>query len=419
MALSNKEIRITILLVIDTIFFLLEAIVGYAVHSLALVADSFHMLNDIFSLLVALWAVRVATSKNADAKYTYGWKRAEILGALINAVFLLALCFSILIEAIQRLISPEVITNPKLILVVGTAGLISNIVGLFLFHDHGHSHGGNGGHGHSHSEAIDDDQPVEELLPQNVVNSYNETTALLSKSSNTTHSPYSHEPLVTNDYHTTPSSHSHEHTHDSDDHEHGHEHGHDHGHSHTLDSDDLESQTFKSKQKKKTKSLNMHGVFLHVLGDALGNVGVMLTAIFIWKTDYSWKYYSDPVISLIITAIIFSSALPLCKRASRILLQATPSTISADDIQIEILEIKGIKSVHDFHIWNLTEDIFIASLHVEVDANPEKFLVIASEIRSILHGHGVHSVTVQPEFSKNNISLETYQQFTENYKNSD
>jgi zinc transporter 1 len=363
---TGKEFRITALLVIDTVFFLLEVTVGYAVHSLALIADSFHMLNDIFSLVVALWAVRVSTTKNPDARYTYGWKRAEILGALINAVFLLALCFSILIEAIQRLISPTVITNPKLILYVGSAGLVSNIVGLFLFHEHGHSHGG---HSHSHGDTADEESTVGALLPDNVVNNYDERSSLLENRSHS-HGATNEEQRI-----------------------------HEHSHSNNV--------------QKKKRSLNMHGVFLHVLGDALGNVGVILTALFIWKTDYSWKYYSDPIISLVITAIIFSSALPLCRRASRILLQATPKDISADQVQREILNLDGVKSLHDFHIWNLTEDIFIASLHVEVEANPELFLVIASEIRAVLHNYGIHSATVQPEFTgMSHISSDVQQQFT-------
>ena len=57
--MNSKEIRIVALLILDTVFFLLEAIIGYTVHSLALIADSFHMLNDIISLIIALWAVRV------------------------------------------------------------------------------------------------------------------------------------------------------------------------------------------------------------------------------------------------------------------------------------------------------------------------------------------------------------------------
>lgn len=58
-------------------------------------------------------------------------------------------------------------------------------------------------------------------------------------------------------------------------------------------------------------NMNMQALVLHVMGDALGNVGVIATGLIIWLSDLSWKYYFDPIISLVITCIIFSSALPL------------------------------------------------------------------------------------------------------------
>ncbi|KAH3665625.1 hypothetical protein OGAPHI_003813 [Ogataea philodendri] len=343
--LSKKELKILTLLGIDTVFFLLEIIVGYAVNSLALIADSFHMLNDIISLLVALWAVNVAKTKEADAKFTYGWQRAEILGALINAVFLLALCFTIFIEAVQRFISPQNITNPQLILIVGTCGLVSNIAGLFLFHEHGHSHGGGGGgHSHSHHDDTVESSDIEDVLPQVVVNNW------------------------------------------------------DMGHSESHKSHNHVTKT--KKVKKHTKSLNMQGVFLHVLGDALGNVGVMATALFIWLTDFSWRFYSDPLISLVITCIIFSSALPLCKSSSRILLQGTPLSVDSELVKEDILDIPGVISVHDFHIWNLTEKLLICSLHVDLSVSPDEFLSVAATIKQCLHAYGIHSATIQPEFTQ-------------------
>jgi solute carrier family 30 (zinc transporter), member 1 len=69
-------------------------------------------------------------------------------------------------------------------------------------------------------------------------------------------------------------------------------HGHSHGHTHGG-------------------SMNMRALLLHVLGDALGNVGVIATGLIIWLTSWSFKYYCDPIISLLITVIIFHSALPL------------------------------------------------------------------------------------------------------------
>lgn len=71
------------------------------------------------------------------SKNTFGWARAEVLGALVNAVFLVALCFSITVEACKRFIEVEAIHDPKLLVVVGTLGLLVNLVGLLLFHGKG------------------------------------------------------------------------------------------------------------------------------------------------------------------------------------------------------------------------------------------------------------------------------------------
>lgn len=373
--MKSKEVRIITLLVIDTVFFLLEATIGYTVHSLALIADSFHMLNDIISLFIALWAVRVKESKPADGKYTYGWQRAEILGALVNAVFLIALCFTIVIEAIQRFFDPPEISNPKLILIVGFAGLASNGLGLVLFHEHGHSHGhshssGPSSHSHSHADAGDEElnihadsyteanssNSISQYMPDAVVESYNERSSLVGRD--------------------------------------GHKHPH---------------------KKKALKSMNMEGVFLHVLGDALGNIGVIVTALFIWRTEYSWRFYSDPIVSLFITMIIFSSALPLCRKSCKILLQATPQNLDSNLIVKKITLLPSIKAIHDFHVWNLDEDFLVASLHIELnEQTPESnihdnkgdgridknaFVEVFTQVREILLEFGISSVTIQPEFA--------------------
>jgi zinc transporter 1 len=160
----SKELRITIMLGIDFAFFVLELGVGLVVGSLALMADAFHMLNDIISLAVGLWAVRAAANPSTD-KYSFGWLRAEILGAFFNAVFLIALCLSIVLEAITRLIDPPEISNPMLILIVGSLGLASNLAGFLVLGGHGHSHGPeahgdetrSAEEGHNHQGADHDD----------------------------------------------------------------------------------------------------------------------------------------------------------------------------------------------------------------------------------------------------------------------
>lgn len=83
------------------------------------------------------------------------WQRAETLGALVNGVFLVALCVSIFLEAIQRLVEPQEVKNGKLVCIVGCLGLLSNIIGLVLFHDHSH------GPGHGHGHAVEDVEAAE------------------------------------------------------------------------------------------------------------------------------------------------------------------------------------------------------------------------------------------------------------------
>ncbi len=149
--------------------------------------------------------------------------------------------------------------------------------------------------------------------------------------------------------------------------------------------------------------LNMRGVFLHVMGDALGNIGVIASALFIWLTNYSWRFYSDPLISLIITVIILCSAIPLCKAASRILLQAVPPGLSVDDIKDDIMELPGIASCHHLHVWQLTDTKLVASLHVQVAFDfkgdgSARYMELVRNIRQCLHEYGIHSSTIQPEF---------------------
>ena len=144
-------------------FFLVEIIVGYATNSMALVADSFHMLSDIMSLIIGFFALRYSKRSQRTERNTFGWQRAEVLGALVNAVFLIALCFSILVESLKRLVETESIHNPVLVLIVGTLGLLINVVGLILFHQHGHGHS-HGGHGHSHGGSDQNGTELNELI---------------------------------------------------------------------------------------------------------------------------------------------------------------------------------------------------------------------------------------------------------------
>jgi zinc transporter 1 len=149
--------------------------------------------------------------------------------------------------------------------------------------------------------------------------------------------------------------------------------------------------------------MGMNAMILHVIGDMLGNVGVIVTALIIWLTDWPGKYYADPAVSLFITIIILRSALPLTFASAKILLQATPDHIDVNDVREDIQQLPGVISCHHVHIWQLSDTKIVASMHIQV-AFPitaeggEKYMELAKAVRKCLHAYGIHSATIQPEF---------------------
>lgn len=333
---SGKKCRLLSMFVLTAGYFLVEITVGYITNSMALVADSFHMLSDVIALIIAFMSVKMSPKK--WSKSTFGWARAEVLGALVNAVFLVALCFSIFVESLKRFYTPEEIHDPVLILYVGTIGLLINVIGLFLFHGHGHSHGG-----HSHDNHMF--PPLEEVLAEGDIND--------NKGNFQVPLPDSKEP----------------------------------------------PQTENSVKKESSSSqMNMHGVFLHVLADALGSVIVIISALIIYLTQWEYRFYVDPALSVLMVCLIMNSTWPLLKESAMILLQTVPTHIQVDYLQNKLLhEIDGVLSVHEFHVWQLAGERIIASAHI-CCRNLADYMAIAEKVKEFFHNEGIHSTTIQPEF---------------------
>ncbi|CAK7567690.1 MAG: Zinc resistance conferring protein [Sporothrix epigloea] len=524
----SKTTRISIMMVLDTVFLAIELGVGYYVQSLALIADAFHMLNDIISLAVGLWAVNLARKESND-RYSYGWLRAEILGAFFNATFLIGLCVTIVLEAIQRFFDPPDISNPEVVLLVGCFGLASNLLGFWVLGGHGHSHGpgdleaghdhahvhAEGEHDHTHhdigqadgvDEAVNDadscpDEDEEAHGDASLLNTDARKIAFSGLNNAHAHHERSNSrgsarsrgmaavrgransgrriPTNINEISIHPASfrndireiiaaqtravadnesdsddtttvsdaapghgikasrastatertpligggngsasnsenspkdgangHGHRHSHDdNDDHSHAHHHPHrrdSHGGHHHNAPRDAKAGGHGG-HGHSHGDMGMNAMVLHVIGDALGNLGVIVTALVIWKTSWKYRMYADPVVSLFITLIILKSAIPLTKAASKILLQATPDHISINDIREDIQDLDGILSCHHVHVWQLSDSQIVASLHIEVafpisDQGGERYMNLARRVRKCLHGYGIHSATIQPEF---------------------
>ena len=127
---SRNKNRLALVLALTGSYMVVEIIGGLLSHSLALLAEAAHMFTDVTALALAFFAIRFA-ERPPTPERTYGYHRVEILAALANAAFLIALSGLILFEAVERLGNPPAVQG-KAMFLVATFGLIVNGVGIFV-----------------------------------------------------------------------------------------------------------------------------------------------------------------------------------------------------------------------------------------------------------------------------------------------
>lgn len=142
------------------------------------------------------------------------------------------------------------------------------------------------------------------------------------------------------------------------------------------------------------EDLNIKGAFLHLMGDALISIGVVIAATIIYFTGYVWL---DPVVGLLIVIIILWGTWGLLRNSVRLILDGTPHYIDQQGVNHFLAHIPGVTAVHDLHIWGLSTKEIALTAHLVM---PEKTLSDADykKINLILHEKfKINHVTLQVE----------------------
>ncbi|WP_143177781.1 cation diffusion facilitator family transporter [Cystobacter ferrugineus] len=116
-----------------------------------------------------------------------------------------------------------------------------------------------------------------------------------------------------------------------------------------------------------THSMNVRGAFLHVLGDTLSSVGVLVGAGVMWLTGW---YVVDPLISVLISVVIVVGAVRLVRDAVDVLLEAVPAHVDMPQVKELLLKVQGVRDVHDLHVWTIASGMYALSAHLVV-ADPK------------------------------------------------
>ncbi len=263
--------------VLNLAFVLVEAGVGIWGKSLGLLSDAGHNLSDVFSIVLALVALRLASTKRTK-NLTYGYKKGSVLISLLNAIILLVAVGAIIVESIHKFSEPAEVNGGA---VAWTAG-----IGILI----------NGA-----------------------------TTVLL--------------------------------------------------------------------MRHRKNDLNAQGAFLHMAADTLVSVGVLISGVVISFTGWN---VIDPIIGLVVAAVILVGTWDLLSESLRLSMDAVPKGIDVDEIKEHIKEVPGVKEIHHVHIWpvSTTETALTAHAVIGEDSEPEEIVI---GIKRELREHGISHATIETE----------------------
>lgn len=142
-------------------------------------------------------------------------------------------------------------------------------------------------------------------------------------------------------------------------------------------------------------SMNAQGVLLHLVGDALGSVAVIVSAAVMGYTELPYRHLADPLASLIIAALLAVPAWRLVRSSAAILLQRVPLGVDLVSMRAALLALRGVVAVHDLHVWSLRPGILVGSVHIAHLHGTAPGLNDA--VKRVFHATGVHATTVQLE----------------------
>ncbi|TES57689.1 cation transporter [Halalkalibacterium halodurans] len=144
----------------------------------------------------------------------------------------------------------------------------------------------------------------------------------------------------------------------------------------------------------KDKNLNVRSAFLHVLGDLLGSVGAITAALFIMF--FGWNL-ADPIASVLVAILIIISGYRVTKESIHVLMEGAPAHIDVDNVKKSLLSLKGIKDVHDLHVWSITSDFLSISCHMVVEQGIDHSEMLSIANKTLHDEYHLEHTTIQIE----------------------
>ena len=141
-------------------------------------------------------------------------------------------------------------------------------------------------------------------------------------------------------------------------------------------------------------SLNERGARAHVFSDLLGSAAATLAALLI--LELGWRV-ADPILSILVSVLILRSGWRLTREAGHVLLQGTPTALDPEELARDLAHIAGVREVHHLHVWSLTGEAPVVTLHAAVDPLADQQAALRGILRRLRERHATVHATVQIE----------------------
>ncbi|CAF0714377.1 unnamed protein product [Brachionus calyciflorus] len=359
----NKTVwrKLIIVVILCIIFMIGEIIGGIIAKSISIQTDAAHMASDIVGFFFSIVAIYVS-EKEPTRRMSFGFYRSEILGALFSTLVIWILTGVLVYLAIVRVIYQEFDIEPKAMVITASCGVVFNIIMYFVLHTnivinginlnhHGHSHSGDG-HGHSHN------------------------------------------------------------------HSHSHSHGHGHSHSHSnkknqktlnvpindnfisLECSDqtsiIQNDDENESQHNDGENINLRAAAIHVIGDFIQSIGVLVAAIIIYfKPEYK---LADPICTFIFSILVFATTAPIIKDIFFVLMEAVPANLNYDSIVNDLCSLDNVKKAHNLHVWCLTMDKLALSVHIVTEKEVDTQEILRQVNQVLRSKYKIERTTIQVEY---------------------
>jgi len=142
--------------------------------------------------------------------------------------------------------------------------------------------------------------------------------------------------------------------------------------------------------------LNIRSAYLHVIGDAIASVGVIISGVVMHFTNL---YILDPIMSFFIAIVIVTGSIRILKESGRILLEGVPRGVNVDEVASDMANVEGVESVHKLHIWSICSNISAISAHIDAnsDESGERQRIMKELNTLLLEKYHISHTTLQFE----------------------